>query len=104
MALESDCGHCGPEVREDCEECGRGWVREDYALCIIGNIVVSLFPSLDSVTTGKIIGGEVVRPTMREEGFNVGLGLKYISMNGKYTSDIQPLIGIMPTRLTKPEV
>ena len=54
-----DCDHCGPdlteEVRQDCSGCGSGWVREDYSLSNIGNDVVSLFPSLDSVTTVKIV-------------------------------------------------
>jgi hypothetical protein len=56
-----DCDHCGPdlteEVRLDCEGCVDGWVREDYSLCIIGNDVVSLFPSLDSINTVKILHG-----------------------------------------------
>ena len=60
-----DCDHCGPdlteEVRQDCGVCGDGWVREDYSLCIIGNDVVSLFPSLDSINTGKIVRGGVSR-------------------------------------------
>ena len=55
-----ECDHCGPdlteEVRKECDGCGSGWVREDYTLTIVGNNVVSLFPSLDSVTTGKIGG------------------------------------------------
>ena len=61
MEIVMECDHCGPDmiemVRQDCELedcCGKGWVREDYKLCIIGNDVVSLFPSLDSKDTGKI--------------------------------------------------
>ena len=70
-----ECDHCGPwmtdMVRQDCKQdgcCGEGWVREDYALCIIGNNVVSLFPSLDSVDTGRIVREEVTRSTMEIEG------------------------------------
>ena len=37
--LVLDCDHCGPwfteYVREDCDDCVQGWVREDYRLCII---------------------------------------------------------------------
>ena len=77
-----ECDHCGPdlteEVRQDCGGCGDGWVREDYSLCIIGNDVVSLFPSLDSINRGKIVWGEVARST-KEIGFNTKLGLKYIA-------------------------
>ena len=103
-----DCDHCGPdlteEVRHDCEGCGDGWVREDYSLCIIGNDVVSLFPSLDSINTGKIVREEVTRSTIEIEGFNTRLGLKYIAMNEEYTSDLGPLRRLMPTRLTKPGI
>ena len=59
IQLVMDCDHCGPAVtecvRDDCDECGSSWVREDYVLCVIGNDVISLFPSLDSVSTGKIV-------------------------------------------------
>ena len=59
MQTVLDCDHCGPDltetVRTDCDECGDGWVREDYSLWIIGNDVISLFPSLDSITTGRIV-------------------------------------------------
>ena len=79
--------HCGPDltetVRTDCDECGDGWVREDYSLWIIGNDVISLFPSLDSITTGRIVRGEVARSTIEIEGFNTRLGLRYIAMNEK---------------------
>ena len=55
MVMDCDC--CGPAVtefaREDCEDCGDSWVREDYKICILGNDVVSPFPSLDSKDNGK---------------------------------------------------
>ena len=57
------CDHCGPEITElalhKCEECEDSWVAEDYTLCILGNDVISLFPSLDSEGTGKIVRKEV---------------------------------------------
>ena len=103
-----ECDQCGPSISEcvrlDCEECGRGWVREDYTLCIIGNDVISLFPSLDSITTGKIVREEVTMSTITVEGFNTRLGLRYISMNEEYTSDLDQIRGLMPTRLTKPGI
>ena len=106
--LVLDCDHCGPwvteYVREDCDDCGQGWVREDYRLCIIGNDVFSLFPSLESATTGKIVREEVAGSTMIVEGFNVKLGLKYIAMNEKLTSDLEPLRQMLPWRMTKPGV
>ena len=73
-------------------------------MCIIGNDVVSLFPSLDSINTGKIVRGEVARSSMTIEGFNTRLGLRYIAMNEEYTSDLQHLRRLMPTRLTKPGI
>ena len=106
MHLVLDCDCCGPDlvdlVRKGCEECGDGWVREDYTLCILGNDVVALFPSLDSETTGKIVRGEVTRSTITIEGFSTKLGLKYIAMNEEYTSDLGPLRKRLPTRLKKP--
>ena len=108
MQLVLDCDCCGPDlvdlVRTGCEECGDGWVREDYTLCILGNDVVALFPSLDSETTGKIVRGEVTRSTITIEGFSTKLGLKYIAMNEEYTSDLGPLRKLLPTRMTKPGV
>ena len=108
MQTVLDCDHCGPDltetVRTDCDGCGYGWVREDYSLCIIGNDVISLFPSLDSITTGRIVRGEVARSTIEIEGFNTRLGLRYIAMNEKYTSDLDPIRHLLPTRLTKPGV
>ena len=91
-------------VRQDCDECGQGWVKEDYTLCVIGNDVISLFPSLDSITTGKIVREEVQRSTIKIEGFSTRMGLRYLSMNESYTSDLEPLRGLLPTRLTKPGV
>ena len=106
-----ECNHCGPwltdMLRQDCEEegcCGRGWVREDYALCIVGNDVVSLFPSLDSENTGKIVREEVTRSTMSIEGFNMKLGVKYIAMNQEYTSNLEEIKELLPVRVTKPGV
>ena len=108
IQLVMDCDHCGPAVtecvRDDCDECGSRWVREDYVLCVIGNDVISLFPSLDSVTTGKIVRGEVERSTIEIEGFNMRLGLKYIAMNEEYTSDLDPIRMLLPVRMTKPGV
>ena len=103
IQLVMDCDQCGPAVTEcvldDCEECGNSWVREDYLLCVIGNDVISLFSSRGSVTNGKIVRGEVERPSIEIEGFNVKLGLKYIAMNEEYTSDLEPLRMLLPVRM-----
>ena len=108
MMLVMDCDHFGPAltefVREDCLECGQGWVREDNTLCILGNDFISLFPSLDNVTTGRIIRGEVARSTIEFEGFNTKLGLRYIAMNEEYTDELDKIRHLLPRRLTKPGV
>ena len=59
VQLVMECDHCGPGVTEylleECDDCGGSWVREDYTMSIIGNDVICLFPSLDSVNTGRIV-------------------------------------------------
>ena len=41
------CDECGADLekrlRENCEECGEEYFREDYELALVGNDVVSLF-------------------------------------------------------------
>ena len=71
-------------------------------LSVIGNDVISLFPSLDSVNTGKIVREEVEKSTIKIDGFNVRLGLRYIVMNQEYTGDLEPIRKLLPTRITKP--
>ena len=54
--------------------------------------------------TGKIVREEVARSTLRIEGFNTRLGLKYIVMNEEYTSDLEKLRRLLPRRMTKPGI
>ena len=79
-------------------------MREDYTLTVIGNDVISLFPSLNSENTGKIVREEVEKSTITFEGFNVRLGLRYIVTNREYTGDLEPIEELLPTRVTKPGV
>ena len=108
MQIVMECDECGPSMTEyllsDCAECGTSWVREDYTLSVIGNDVISLFPSLDSVNTSKIVREEVEKSTIKIEGFNEKLGLRYIVMNEEYTGDLGPIEELLPTRVTKPGV
>ena len=108
IQLVMECDHCGPDVTEcvlaKCEDCGDSWVREDYVMCIVGNDVISLFPSLDSVNTGKIVRHEVTNSTIKVEGFDMRLGLRYVAMNEGYTSDLEQIRNIMPKRVTKPGI
>ena len=106
IEVAMECDNCGPEVMEcllmECEECGTSWVKEDYTMSVIGNDVICLFPSLDSVNTGKIVREEVEKSTIQIDGFNVRLGLRYIVMNQEYTGDLEPIRKLLPTRSTKP--
>ena len=108
VKLVMECDHCGPGVTGylilDCDDCGKSSVREDYTMSVIGNDVVCLFPSLDSVNTGKIVRAEVENSTMEIDGFNVKLGLKYIAMIEDYTEELEPLRKLMPRRVTQPGV
>jgi hypothetical protein len=108
IQMVMECDHCGPEVTEclltECDDCGTSWVREHYTMTVIGNDVVSLFPSLDSVNTGRIVREEVEKSTINIDGFNVRLGLKYIAMNEEYTGDLEPIRKLLPFRVTKPGV
>ena len=89
---------------KECDECGSSWVREDYTLTVIGNDVISLFPCLDSANTGKIVREEVENSTIKIEGFNERLGLRYIFMNKEYTGDLEDIEHLLPRRVTKPGV
>ena len=108
MQLAMECDDCGPDVTEyllcECDGCGTSWVREDYTLTVIGNDVISLFPSLDSENTCKIVREEVEKSTITFEGFNKRLGLRYIVTNREYTGDLEPIEKLLPTRFTKPGV
>ena len=108
MQLEMECDDCGPDVTEyllcECDECGTSGVREDYTVTVIGNDVISLFPSLDSVNTGKIVREEVEKSTIKIDGFNERLGLRYIVTNREYRGDLEPIEELLPTRFTKPGV
>ena len=69
-------------------------------MCIIGNDVVSLFPSLDSKDIGKIVREEVMRSSIEIDRFSTRLGLRYISMN-EYTSDLEEIRKLLPIRVVK---
>ena len=88
----------------ECVECGTGWVREDYTLTVIGNDVIALFPSLDSANTGRIVREEVQTSTIKVEGFNARLGVRYVAMNREYTGDLEEIEHLLPYRVTKPGV
>ena len=68
MQIVMECDGCGPSMTEyllhDCEGYGTSWVREDFSLTLVGNDVVSLFPSMESENTGRIVREEVEKSTI----------------------------------------
>ena len=62
------------KLKEDCDECGPGIYDEDKESYVIGSDVVALFPSIKSVTSGRIIRKRVERSTLQFPGFNYKQG------------------------------
>ena len=86
------------KLREDCDECGPGIHDEDRDSYIIGSDVVALFPSIKSLTTGRIIRKRVEGSSLRFPGFNYKQGARYIVMNKHLTGNLAPLRNILPRR------
>ena len=83
---------------DDCEECGDGIDEKDLEVCLLGNDVVVLFPSIKSKNTGKIVRRRVILSPLQFEGFNWKQGARYIVMNRHLTSDLHELWGVLPYR------
>ena len=54
------------------------------------------------MSTGRIVREEVENSTIRFDGFNIRLGLKYIAMNEEYTGSLEQIRALLPVRETKP--
>jgi hypothetical protein len=102
------CTECSPKIEKkmmtECEGCGGEWVKEDYEISLLGNDVKALFPNIKSATTGKIIREEVERSPLEIEGFDYKYGLRYISMNRRYTGSLGPIKHLLPWKKTTPGV
>ena len=102
------CMECGPKISKklmtECDGCGDEWVAEDYEISLIGNDVKALFPNIKSQSTGKIVREEVERSPLEIEGFDYKYGLRYISMNRKYTGNLGPLSHLLPWKKKNPGV
>ena len=59
---------------------------EGADMSLVGNNMLSLFPNIQSKTTGKIVREESERSPLVIKGFNYKLDLKYIAMNKEYTA------------------
>jgi hypothetical protein len=66
---------------EDCEDCGDGIDEKDLEVCLLGNDVVALFPSIKSKSTGKIVRKRVEISPLEFKGFNWKQGARYIVMH-----------------------
>ena len=66
--------------QENCAECGEGLEKEEETeTVLVGMDVVSLFPSMTTETTGKIVRDRVTQSTMKWKGSN---GRKQPSTSG----------------------
>ena len=102
------CDKCAPTIEKrlmmDCNGCGDAWVAEDYEISLIGNDVKALFPNIKSEATGRVVREEVERSPLEIEGFNYEYGLRYISMNKKYTGNLGPIAHLLPWKRKTPGV
>ena len=98
--MHYDCEYCGEDWRckmeQECEDCGDGVYWEDQDICLLGLDVVALFPSMQSVTTGRIVRQHVLRSPLKIEGFDWRQGARYIVVNRRYTGDLKCLWNILP--------
>ena len=90
---EENCEECEKATEEeliekDCEECGRGVSKEDRILVLVGMDAVSLFPSMTSKTTARIVREKIEKSEMKMDGFCWKKAMAYIRMNKHLTSKI----------------
>ena len=102
------CTTCAPVIEKslmiECDTCGAELVAEDYNISLIDNDVKALFPNIKSASTGKIVREEVERSPLEIEGFDYKLGLRYISMNKRYTGNLGPISHLLPWKKKLPGV
>ena len=82
--------------QKECTDCGEGLYWEDHEVCLLGLDVVALFPSMKSLTTGRIVRDHVLRSPLKIEGFNWRQGARYIVVNKRYTGDLKCLWNVLP--------
>ena len=81
--LDSDCCRkkIWKQMENDCKECGKGIHEEDQQICLVGNDVVALFPSMKAKNTGIIVRKRVENSPLKFEGFDYRQAARYIIMN-----------------------
>ena len=67
-------------------------------MCLIGNDVVALYPSITANTTGKIVRKAIMESKIEFEGFDMDMGRAYIVINRDIVEDIEELEDILPER------
>ena len=88
-------------MEQDCEECGRGIHEEDQQMCLVGNDVVALFPSILSRSTGIIVRNRAEKNPLEFKGFNYKQGARYIKMHEHLTCNLHEIKDILPKRAKK---
>ena len=96
--IEKESSEYRERLKLDCEHCGEGLDEKDLEVCLLGNDVVALFPSIKSKNTGKIVRKRVIMSSIKFEGFDWRLGARYVVMNKHLTSDLHELWGVLPFR------
>ena len=96
--IETEDEEYRERLKQDCELCGEGLEEKDLDVCLLGNDVVALFPSIKSKSTGKIVRKRVILSSLKFEGFDWRQGARYVVMNKHLTSDLHELWGILPYR------
>ena len=60
--------------------------------------MATLFPSMQSKTTGEIIREHTIRSPIQMEGYDWRQGARYLVLNRKYTGSLKTLWGVLPWR------
>ena len=91
-------------ILDDDDECGQGIFWEDQEVCLLGLDVVALFPSMQAVTTGRIVREHVKKSPIKIDGFDWRQGGRYIVVNRKYTGDLDCIRDVLPWKRNKGSV
>ena len=98
MRCTKYCQRIRNKLLTDCPDCGVEWVKDDYELCLVGNEMVALFPSLNSKRSGEIVREETEMFEIKIPNFNYKLGSRYIKVNEQYSGNLATLASVRRTR------
>ena len=98
MRCTKYCQRIRNKLLTDRPDCGVEWAKDDYELCLVGNEMVALFPSLNSKRSGEIVREETEMFLIKIPNFNYKLGSRYIKMNEQYSGNLATLSSVRRTR------